>query len=189
MMNVPGLTRENVASHLQKYRLYLKKMKTKMESASSQQRHPSERDGHQFPGLDMLQSGPDDEIREERAAIAPHRGTPGGPMQNMYPVQRQVILPASGTSIPRVGEQDVPTQATGQQAPQQFSTDIDFEQVTGQDHGHFYLEPPWMLSTDHVDNQNEGASYPHDEQKQNALDETNETNEASDPLRMFFQVS
>ena len=26
MMNVEGLTRENVASHLQKYRLYLKRM-------------------------------------------------------------------------------------------------------------------------------------------------------------------
>lgn len=29
LMNVEGLTRENVASHLQKYRLYLKKMEEK----------------------------------------------------------------------------------------------------------------------------------------------------------------
>lgn len=34
-MEVPGLTRENVASHLQKYRLYLKKMQSHSHSGSA----------------------------------------------------------------------------------------------------------------------------------------------------------
>ena len=34
-MEVPTLTRENVASHLQKYRLYLKKMKAKMAETAT----------------------------------------------------------------------------------------------------------------------------------------------------------
>lgn len=34
LMEVPTLTRENVASHLQKYRLYLKKMKAKIAEAT-----------------------------------------------------------------------------------------------------------------------------------------------------------
>eukprot|EP00951_Prasinocladus_malaysianus_P004703 scaffold33128_cov41-Prasinocladus_malaysianus.AAC.1 len=35
LMNVEGLTRENVASHLQKYRLYLKRMANSQESPHS----------------------------------------------------------------------------------------------------------------------------------------------------------
>ena len=35
LMEVPTLTRENVASHLQKYRLYLKKMKAKMAETAT----------------------------------------------------------------------------------------------------------------------------------------------------------
>ncbi len=46
LMNVEGLTRENVASHLQKYRLYLKRL-----SAHGGQQMPGAEDYAAFPGV------------------------------------------------------------------------------------------------------------------------------------------
>ncbi|KAJ8438465.1 hypothetical protein Cgig2_027145 [Carnegiea gigantea] len=60
MMNVEGLTRENVASHLQKYRLYLKRMEgLSNESHSNPRQVPSLMDCDGFgPGPMLVQQPP-----------------------------------------------------------------------------------------------------------------------------------
>nr|XP_043610830.1 transcription factor LUX-like [Erigeron canadensis] len=51
LMNVEGLSRENVASHLQKYRLYLKRMQG---SSSSVSNHQEQQQHMQFPASQMV---------------------------------------------------------------------------------------------------------------------------------------
>ncbi|KAJ1402004.1 Signal transduction response regulator, receiver domain [Sesbania bispinosa] len=56
LMNVPGLTRENVASHLQKYRLYLSRLQKENDQKSSSKgmKHPDlpSKDPGNFPSKD-----------------------------------------------------------------------------------------------------------------------------------------
>eukprot|EP00898_Chlorokybus_atmophyticus_P000840 jgi/Chlat1/1757/Chrsp134S02084 len=54
LMNVDGLTRENVASHLQKYRLYLKRMQDSESMPSSASANPVQ-DGHVVGGFSNRQ--------------------------------------------------------------------------------------------------------------------------------------
>ncbi|GAB4829307.1 hypothetical protein Ancab_018977 [Ancistrocladus abbreviatus] len=52
LMNVPGLTRENVASHLQKYRLYLSRLQKEDQSTSSR----LQKENHSKPACGLLKS-------------------------------------------------------------------------------------------------------------------------------------
>mmetsp|Transcript_24530 Transcript_24530/g.68262 ORF Transcript_24530/g.68262 Transcript_24530/m.68262 type:complete len:405 (-) Transcript_24530:340-1554(-) len=88
LMNIEGLTRENVASHLQKYRLYLKRMASTQDSsqaASDLMTTSSENFGALMGGQQMpLHSAQPGSVQQQQVHYLAQQQQPSsGPMQHM----------------------------------------------------------------------------------------------------------
>ncbi|KAL8216810.1 hypothetical protein R6Q57_023647 [Mikania cordata] len=73
LMNVPGLSRENVASHLQKYRLYLRRLSGSQHLSSMDASFMGITDaGHDLQGLAVCGQHPSQSLRTLQASVLGH---------------------------------------------------------------------------------------------------------------------